>query len=57
MTKELELARRDCNVCGDSTLDVLHCLEEGTVERHIERTGTLVARVYRDAVMREHAVQ
>ncbi|AQT53727.1 TPA: hypothetical protein U2L33_002060 [Burkholderia cenocepacia] len=57
MTEELEFARRDGEVCGDSALDVLHCLEEAAVGRHIERTGTLVSRVYRDAVMKEHAAQ
>ncbi|KVM96710.1 hypothetical protein WT06_07250 [Burkholderia anthina] len=55
MMEELELARRDGDVCGDGALDVLHCLEEAAVGRPIERTGTLVARVYRDAVMKEHA--
>lgn len=55
MTEELVFARRDSDVCGDGALDVLHCLEEAAVGRHIERTGTLVARVYRDAVMRKHA--
>lgn len=55
MTKELELARRDGDVCGDGALDVLHCLEEAAAGRPIERTGTLVARVYRDAVLKEHA--
>lgn len=57
MTEELEFARRDGEVCGDSALDVSHCLEEAAVGRHIERTGTLVARVYRDAVMKEHVGQ
>ncbi|WP_448165016.1 hypothetical protein [Burkholderia cepacia] len=55
MTEELEFARRDGDVSGDGALDVLHSLEEAAVGRHIERTGTLVARVYRDAVMKEHA--
>ncbi|WP_423760392.1 hypothetical protein [Burkholderia sp. NLJ2] len=55
MTEELEFARRDGEVCGDSALDALHCLEEAAVGRHVERTGTLVARVYRDAAMKDHA--
>ncbi|NTZ82014.1 hypothetical protein FCJ61_03025 [Burkholderia metallica] len=56
MTKELDFARRDGDVCGEGALDMLHRLEEAAVGRHIERTGTLVARVYRDAVVKEHAV-
>ncbi|KVR69011.1 hypothetical protein WK21_20020 [Burkholderia cepacia] len=57
MTAQLECARRDGDVCGDGALDVLHCIEEAAVGRVIYRTGTLVAKVYRDAVMREHAVR
>ncbi|WP_230947614.1 hypothetical protein [Burkholderia territorii] len=56
MTEELEFARRDGNVCGDRALDMLHCLEEAAVGRNVERTGMLIARVYRNAVMKEHAV-
>lgn len=56
MTEELEFARRDGDVCGDRALDMLHCLEEAAVGRNVERTGMLVARVYRNAVMKEHAV-
>ncbi|VWB89620.1 hypothetical protein [Burkholderia lata] len=55
MTAELEFARRDDDVCGNSALDMLHCLEEAAVGRNIVRTGTLVVRVYRDAVTKEHA--
>ncbi|MBB4518647.1 MULTISPECIES: hypothetical protein [Burkholderiaceae] len=54
MTEEVEFARRDGDVCGDGALDVLRCLEGAAVGRIIERTWTLVARVYRDAVMTEH---
>ncbi|HGO6088801.1 hypothetical protein [Burkholderia cepacia] len=57
MTEALKFARRDGAVCGDRALNVLHCLEEALVGRHIERTGTLVARVYRDAVMQGHSTQ
>ncbi|RQR26180.1 hypothetical protein [Burkholderia sp. Bp9142] len=55
MTAELEFARRDGDVCGDGALDVLHCIEEAVAGRTVERTGTLVAKVYRDAAMKEHA--
>ena len=51
MTAELEFARRDSDVCGDGALDVLHCIEEAAAGRTVERTGTLVSKVYRDAVM------
>lgn len=54
MPTEFEFARRDGDVCGDGALDVLHCLEEAAIGRTVERTGLLVARVYRDAVMAEH---
>lgn len=54
MTEEVEFARRDGDVCCDGALDVLRCLEGAAVGRIIERTWTLVARVYRDAVMTEH---
>ncbi|KUZ75380.1 hypothetical protein WI38_28390 [Burkholderia ubonensis] len=56
MAEELEFARRDGGVCGDGALDMLHCLEEAAVGRNVERTGMLIARVYRNAVMKEHAV-
>ncbi|WP_244098098.1 hypothetical protein [Burkholderia ambifaria] len=55
MTAELEFEQRDGDVCGDGALNVLHCLEEAALCRTVERTGTLVAKVYRDAVMKEHA--
>ncbi|KER70043.1 hypothetical protein HR51_21735 [Burkholderia cepacia] len=55
MTAELEFARRDGDVCGDGALDALHCIEEASAGRAVERTGTLVAKAYRDAVMKEHA--
>ncbi|MBU9631585.1 hypothetical protein KTE60_20065 [Burkholderia multivorans] len=48
--KELEFARRDGDVCGDGALDMFHCLEEAAVGRNIERTGMLIARVYRIAM-------
>ncbi|WP_412528920.1 hypothetical protein [Burkholderia lata] len=56
MAEELEFARRDGDVCGDGALDMLHCLEEAAVGRNVERTGMLIAGVYRNAVMKEHAV-
>ncbi|EEE05578.1 conserved hypothetical protein [Burkholderia multivorans CGD2] len=55
MMTELDFARRDGNVCGEGALDMLHCLEEAAVGRGVERTGTLVAKVYRDATMKHHA--
>ncbi|RQZ57947.1 hypothetical protein DIE08_34100 [Burkholderia sp. Bp9004] len=48
---ELEFARRDRNACGNHALDVLHGLEEAAQGRTVDRTGTLLARVYRDSVM------
>ncbi|HIE1650196.1 TPA: hypothetical protein ACXJGC_001431 [Burkholderia cenocepacia] len=55
MAAEFEFAQRDGYVCGDGALDVLHCLEEAALGRTVERTGTLVAKIYRDATMKEHA--
>ncbi|ONY85257.1 hypothetical protein A8F31_36720 [Burkholderia cenocepacia] len=52
--EELDFARRDGDVCGEGALDALHCIEEAAAGRHIERTGMLVAKVYREAVMKEH---
>ncbi|WP_235879167.1 hypothetical protein [Burkholderia sp. USMB20] len=57
MTVELEFARRDRDVCGNWALDALHCIEEAAAGRSIERTGMLIAKVYRDAVVKEHVVQ
>ncbi|MFP6560780.1 hypothetical protein WJ542_21125 [Paraburkholderia sp. B3] len=52
---ELDFARRDGNACGEHALDALRCLEEAAAGRTIARTGALVARTYRDAVMKRHA--
>ncbi|WP_249189589.1 hypothetical protein [Burkholderia ambifaria] len=52
---ELEFARRDRDACGNHALDVLHCLEEAAQGRTVDRTGTLLARVYRDSVMDRRA--
>ncbi|WP_420211156.1 hypothetical protein ACN8ZM_25900 [Burkholderia aenigmatica] len=52
---ELEFARRDRDACGNHALEVLHCLEEAAQGRTVDRTGTLVARVYRDSVMERRA--
>ncbi|EEE05587.1 hypothetical protein [Burkholderia multivorans] len=57
MTKELDFARRDGDVCGEGALDALHCIEEAAAGRAVERTGTLVAKVYRDAVLKEQVAQ
>lgn len=54
MTAELEFARQDGDVCDNGALDVLHCIEKTAAGRTVERTGTLAAKVYRDAVMKEN---
>jgi hypothetical protein len=51
LNTELEFAKRDRDACGSHALEVLHCLEEAAQGRTVDRTGTLVARVYRDSVM------
>ncbi|HDR9161629.1 TPA: hypothetical protein QDB28_001992 [Burkholderia vietnamiensis] len=55
LNTELEFAKRDRDACGSHALEVLHCLEEAAQGRTVDRTGTLVARVYRDSVMDRRA--
>lgn len=55
LTAELEFARPDGDRCGEKALDVLYCLEEAKRSVVVERTGTIVAKAYRDAVMKRHA--
>lgn len=55
LTAELEFARPDGDRCGEKALDALYCLEEAKRSVVVERTGTIVARAYRDAVMKRHA--
>ncbi|SDI70919.1 hypothetical protein SAMN04487926_12272 [Paraburkholderia steynii] len=55
LTAELEFARPDGDRCGEKALDVLYCLEEAKRGVVVERTGTIVAKAYRDAVMKRHA--
>ncbi|SKC93244.1 hypothetical protein [Paraburkholderia hospita] len=55
LTAELEFARPDGDRCGEKALDALYCLEETKRGVVVERTGTIVAKAYRDAVMKRHA--
>ncbi|WP_176054721.1 hypothetical protein [Paraburkholderia caribensis] len=55
LTAELEFARPDGERCGEKALDVLYCLEEAKQGIVVERTGTIVAKAFRDAVMKRHA--
>jgi hypothetical protein len=53
--EELELAERDGNRCGSEALDVVFLLEQSDCGTIPCRTGTLVARAYRDSVVKCHA--
>ncbi|MGT2476494.1 hypothetical protein [Paraburkholderia terrae] len=55
LTAELEFARPDGDRCGEKALDALYCLEEAKRGVVVERTGTIVAKAYRDAAMKRHA--
>ena len=55
LTAELEFARPDGDRCGEKALDAMYCLEEAKRGGGVERTGTIVAKAYRDAVMKRHA--
>ncbi|ACC75788.1 hypothetical protein PPMP20_17105 [Paraburkholderia phymatum] len=57
LTEDLEFARPDGDRCGEKALDVLYCLEEAKRGGVVERTSTIVAKAYRDAVMKRHAPQ
>lgn len=50
--EELAYAQRDGSKCGRHALELLDTLTAGPQGRHKVRTGTLVARAYRDAVMK-----
>jgi len=53
--EDLELAERDGNRCGSEALDVVYILEQSDCGTVACRTGTLVARAYRDSVVKRHA--
>ncbi|BEU27464.1 hypothetical protein [Paraburkholderia sp. 22B1P] len=55
LTAQVEFARPDGDRCGEKALDVLYCLEQAKRGIVVERTGTIVANAYRDAVMKRHA--
>lgn len=52
---ELEFAERDGNRCGAEALELVYLLEQVDREDILDRPGTLVARAYRDSVMKRHA--
>jgi hypothetical protein len=53
-TAQLEFAQPDDERCGEKALDVVYCLEQAKLGNAVERTGTIVAKAYRDAVMKRH---
>ena len=53
-TAQLEFAQPDNERCGEKALDVVYCLEQAKLGNAVERTGTIVAKAYRDAVMKRH---
>ncbi|MEM5316529.1 hypothetical protein [Paraburkholderia sp. JHI869] len=55
LTTQLRFARRDGERCGEMALDVAYCLEQAKLGNIVERTGTIVAKAYRDAVMKRRA--
>jgi hypothetical protein len=55
LAAQLEFARPDGERCGEKALDVLYCLEQAKLGIAIERTGTIVAKAYHDAVIKHHA--
>ncbi|MBK5164810.1 hypothetical protein IQ291_10645 [Burkholderia sp. R-70211] len=55
LAARLEFARPDDERCGEKALDVLYCLEQAKQGVVVERTGTIVAKAYRDAVMKRDA--
>lgn len=55
LTAQPDFARPDRDRCGEKALDVLYCLEQAKRGIAVERTGTIVANAYRDAVMKRHA--
>ncbi|TAL98762.1 MAG: hypothetical protein EPN73_02295 [Paraburkholderia sp.] len=55
LAARLEFTRPDDERCGEKALDVLYCLEQAKQGVVVERTGTIVAKAYRDAVMKRDA--
>jgi hypothetical protein len=53
-TAQLEFAQPYDERCGEKALDVAYCLEQAKLGNTVERTGTIVAKAYRDAVMKRH---
>ncbi|RAS29759.1 hypothetical protein [Paraburkholderia bryophila] len=56
-TVHLEFAQPDDERCGEKALDVVYCLEQAKLGNAVERTGTIVAKAYRDAVMKRHSLR
>jgi hypothetical protein len=50
---ELVFARRDGRRCGEGALAVLECVENAKMGFPYERLGTMVARSYRDGMLRQ----
>ncbi|WP_230963474.1 hypothetical protein [Burkholderia stagnalis] len=55
LTAEREYAMRDGHRCGDGAFEVVRCLEAAAAGRIVDRLGTLMARTYRAAVMKDYA--
>ncbi|TAL98800.1 MAG: hypothetical protein EPN73_02290 [Paraburkholderia sp.] len=50
---ELAFAQRDGKRCGDGALDALKCLEDTKAGKPLQRLSTMVARWYRESVLKE----
>jgi hypothetical protein len=55
LAAQLEFARPDGERCGKNALDAVYCLEQAKLGNAVERTGTIVAKAYRDAVMKRRS--
>ncbi|SKC83365.1 hypothetical protein SAMN05445504_3610 [Burkholderia sp. CF099] len=50
---ELLFAQMDGKRCGEAALEVLRCIENARAGKPFERTGTAVARWYRESVLKQ----
>ncbi|CAG9269820.1 hypothetical protein [Paraburkholderia caribensis] len=50
---ELLLAQMDGKRCGEAALEILRCIENARAGKPYERIGTVVARWYRESVMKQ----
>lgn len=48
-------AQRDSKRCGDGAFDVLKCLEDTKAGKPLQRLSTMVARWYRESVLKKDA--